>query len=122
MRRFPRRRIRRDIVEIRGTVAPDRSVRHGLARGDGGLVFEVEEVVRFLGDIEMFEVPYCGAIRTQSGWDVDSNDRGNESCGKPTHFGKATDLGRSAPHNARRTRQANCGGYHFVNSNVLKGK
>ena len=59
MRGFPRRRIRRDMVEIRSTVAPDRAIRHRLARGDGGLVFEVEEVVWFLGDVEVFEVPYC---------------------------------------------------------------
>ena len=56
--RLSRRWIRRNIVEVRGTVASDRAIGHGLARGDGGFIFEVEKVIRFLGNVEVLEVPY----------------------------------------------------------------
>lgn len=57
VRRAARRRIGGNMVQAGGAVAPDGAVGHGLAAGNGGGIFEVEEDVGFGRSVKGFGVP-----------------------------------------------------------------
>lgn len=57
MSRCVRRRVCRDIVKTGSAESTNGTVGHGLAPGDGGFIFEVEEGVGLSRSVETFGVP-----------------------------------------------------------------
>jgi hypothetical protein len=57
MSRSVRRRFRGDIVKTSSAESTNGTVGHGLASGDGGFIFKVEESVGLGGSMETFGVP-----------------------------------------------------------------
>lgn len=98
MCRTVRGRVGRDVVETGGAVTSDDAVGHGLAAGDGRLIFEVEEDVGLGWGVEGFAVPswsleifinqfidslvsVCGEERTDSGQTTEFLDAAFEEAG-----------------------------------------
>ena len=57
MGRCVRRRVCRNIVKTGSAESTNGTVGHGLAPGDGGFIFKVEEGVGLGGSMETFGVP-----------------------------------------------------------------